>query len=83
MDTTTSVKVKPGILERGLPGRLFYGWYVVGAAAINNFFVLGVAILGLGAFYEPMRAELGWSMAAITFGISVRMAVMSMVAGGA
>ncbi len=52
--------------------RVFYGWYMVTAGSVSNFFIIGVAIYGLGALYEPMRRDLGWSMAALTAGASVR-----------
>jgi len=61
-----------GLAGRILPGGIFYGWYIAFAGAINNFFVLGVVIFAFGVFYEPMRDELGWSMAAITAGVSLR-----------
>src|SRR5437870_283326 len=54
------------------PQRIFYGWYIVLAGALNNFFVIGITVFGFGVFYEPMRAELGWSMTAIMAGVSVR-----------
>lgn len=54
------------------PRRIFYGWYIVGAGAVSNCLVIGIATLSLGALYEPMRQELGWSMAAIAAGVSVR-----------
>jgi MFS family permease len=57
---------------RSGPPRIFYGWYIVLAGALNNFFVIGITIFGFGVFYEPMRAELGWSMTAIMAGVSVR-----------
>src|SRR5215208_5806110 len=50
----------------------FYGWYVAGGGAVSNFFVLGVGLFGLGVFITPMREELGWSVAAITAGASLR-----------
>ncbi len=72
--------------EAGLPGRsprqrlsarlgadrVFYGWYMVMAGSASNFFTAGIVIYGIGVLYEPMRRELGWSMAALTAGASVR-----------
>lgn len=46
-------------------GTLFYGWYIVGAGAATNFLVIGVVTFSFGVFIEPMREELGWSVAAI------------------
>ncbi|MDA0364264.1 MAG: MFS transporter [Chloroflexi bacterium] len=53
-------------------GQLYYGWYIAGAGAASNFLILGVAIFGFGVFIEPMRAELGWSLSAISIGLSLR-----------
>jgi len=61
-----------GAAGRTLRGQLFYGWYLAGAGAASNFLVLGVVIFGFGVFIEPMRAELGWSLAAISVGLSLR-----------
>lgn len=54
------------------PPRIFYGWYIVLSGAVNNFLVLGVVIFGFGAFVEPIRAEMGWTMAALAGGVSLR-----------
>lgn len=52
--------------------RLFYGWWMVMSGAVSNFFIVGVVFYGIGVLYEPMRRDLGWSMAALTAGASVR-----------
>jgi sugar phosphate permease len=62
-------------LLRGLSSRVFYGWVIVGVA-----FSLNVASSPLNAavfsfFVTPMREELGWSLAAISLGFTLRMAV--------
>ena len=51
---------------------LFYGWYIVLAGAGTNFIVIGLVTFSFGVFIEPMRQELGWSIAAISLGVSLR-----------
>ncbi|MSQ36154.1 MAG: MFS transporter [Dehalococcoidia bacterium] len=54
------------------PRSMFWGWYIALAGALSNFFVFGLALFGLGVFVTPMREELGWSVAAIAAGASLR-----------
>jgi len=54
------------------PRSLFWGWYIALGGALSNFFVFGLALFGLGVFVAPMREELGWSVAAIAAGASLR-----------
>ncbi|MCX6020169.1 MAG: MFS transporter [Chloroflexi bacterium] len=61
-----------GALGRIKSGDVYYGWYMVAAGALTTILVAGTTNYGFGAFYEPMRQELGWSMAAIAGGASVR-----------
>ncbi|HRC62519.1 MAG TPA: MFS transporter [Dehalococcoidia bacterium] len=51
---------------------LFYGWYIAIAGATNNALILGVTVFGFGVFIEPVRKDLGWSLAALTIGFSIR-----------
>lgn len=50
---------------------MFYGWYIVAAGAASNFLLLGVLIFSFGVFIKPMRDELGWSVTAISAGVSL------------
>src|SRR5205814_256297 len=52
--------------------RFFYGWYIVASGALSNILMFGVTSFGFGAMYHAMREEMGWSMAAITAGVSIR-----------
>ena len=61
---------QPG--NRRLARPLFWGWYIALGGAVSNFLVIGIASFGFGVFITPMREELGWSVAAISFGISLR-----------
>ena len=58
--------------RRALRGEVFYGWYIASAGAATNFLVIGIATFGFGVIIEPMRKELGWSLAAIAVAFSLR-----------
>ena len=58
--------------DRVRPGRLYYGWYIVWAGAISNFFTIGIIAWGFGVFIEQFRTDLGWSVKAIALGYSIR-----------
>lgn len=53
-------------------GPIFWGWWVTLGGAGANFLVIGIVAFGFGVFVQPMRDELGWSVAAISAGISLR-----------
>ena len=57
---------------RKFPPPLFWGWYIALGGAASNFLIIGIATFGFGVFINPMRDELGWSVAAISLGISLR-----------
>lgn len=65
-------------MRRAVRGRLspqtpvFYGWYIAGGGGAMNLLVFGIASLGMGVLIDPMREELGWSLAAISLGFSLR-----------
>lgn len=44
-------------------GKIFYGWWIVGAAAILNIFAGGTFIYGFTIFFNPIRNTFGWSAA--------------------
>lgn len=43
--------------------RIFYGWWIVGAATILNIFAGGTFIYGFTVFFNPIRNTFGWSAA--------------------
>ena len=51
---------------------LFYGWYIVAAGAGTNFVVIGFVTFSFSVFIGPIGDELGWSVAAISLGVSLR-----------
>ncbi len=52
--------------------RIFFGWYIAVSGSINNFFVMGLTLHGFGVMYLPIHNEMGWSMAALAAGVSIR-----------
>src|SRR4030042_950769 len=59
---------------------LYYGWWVVIACFMINLYVGGVIFFGFTAFFEPIRQELGWSYAQISFATSLRGLEMGILA---
>lgn len=49
-------------------GRIFYGWWVVAAAFLNLFFVVGIIFYGFPVFYASFVESLGFSRAQLTQG---------------
>jgi MFS family permease len=49
-------------------GRIFYGWWVVAAAFLNLFFVVGIIFYGFPVFYPSFVESLGFSRAQVTQG---------------
>ena len=60
------------LASRASPAPLFYGWHIALAGAASNFLILGTASFSVGVFIQPMREEMGWSLAAIALGFSLR-----------
>ncbi len=60
------------VVNRLTGGPLFYGWYIVLAGGTSNLLVGGVIGFSFGVFIEPIRDEMGWTVAAITIGYSLR-----------
>ena len=52
--------------------KVFYGWYIVGAGFISTFLNNTAVTIGLSAFIPFVREELGWSVAAISLGFSIK-----------
>ena len=50
-------------IHRGRP-RIFYGWYVVAAAAAINVYGAGVWFYGFPIFYKALLDDFGWTAAA-------------------
>ena len=51
---------------------MFYGWWIVSACAVLNFYIGGVFFYGFGTFFDPIRTSFGWSYTAVSFGNSIQ-----------
>jgi sugar phosphate permease len=51
---------------------IYYGWWIVFAAASIVFLSAGTFFYGFGLLVGPLTAEFGWSRAAISIGFSLR-----------
>jgi len=49
-------------------GKIFYGWWIVVAAFLNFFFVIGIIFYGFPVFYTSFVAALGFTRAQVTQG---------------
>lgn len=50
------------------PGKIFYGWWIVVAAFLNFFFVVGIIFYGFPVFYTSFVETLGFTRAQVTQG---------------
>ncbi|MFC1863139.1 MFS transporter [Thermodesulfobacteriota bacterium] len=57
--------------------RIFYGWYIIGAAFLILFFNAG-ARFSIGVIFKPLITEFGWSRTSISFAVMVNMAVFAL-----
>lgn len=53
-------------------GRVFYGWWIVLACFLMNFYVGGIVFFSFTAFFEPIQREFGWSYTQISLASSLR-----------
>lgn len=51
--------------------RLYYGYYIVGAALVAQLISVGAQNSVAGAFLRPMTQDLGWTRAEFTYGLTV------------
>ena len=57
--------------EPPLPGRLYYGWVMVGVLAVTVTVSYGILMYAFPVVLAPMQADLGWSQAMLTGGFSL------------
>lgn len=60
--------VESTVTDNLTPPRVFYGWWVVAAAFLNLFFVVGIIFYGFPVFYASFVESLGFSRAQVTQG---------------
>jgi hypothetical protein len=53
------------------PGRVFYGWWVLAAAAVQGIFGNGAISSGFPRFFEPIRSDLGISYTSMSLMFSL------------
>jgi sugar phosphate permease len=51
---------------------LYYGWYIVIAAAVSNAAVGGIMVYGVTAMVDPIYAAFGWSYYQISWAMTLR-----------
>ena len=52
-------------------GRLFYGWWIVGAGLVSMMLSSGLFFNGFGFYFEPIRTQFGWSRTALSGALSL------------
>jgi len=52
--------------------KIFYGWWMVGAATILNFFMGGTFIYGFTVFFNPIRNTFGWGAAVTSIAFTLQ-----------
>ncbi len=60
--------------------KVFYGWYIVGAAVVIILYTGGIVHFGFTAFFEPIAEEFGWSYAQVSLAFSLRGFEMGLLA---
>jgi sugar phosphate permease len=58
-----------------LASRVFYGWVIVAVALLMNVASSPLNAAVFSFFVTPMREDLGWSLAALSWGFTLRLAV--------
>ncbi len=58
-------------MARG-PSRLFYGWWIAAAFFLSFMYSAGVFVHGMTAFFNPIKDEFGWTVAAISIAFSLQ-----------
>lgn len=60
---------------QAISSRIFYGWVIVGVALLMNTASSPMNAAVFSFFITPMRDDLGWSFAALSWGFTLRLAV--------
>ena len=67
------------VLRRGLPGRLYYGWWIVAVFFLAEFVTAGAGTFTFSLYLRPMSDELSWSVTEVVAALSVRTVLSSLV----
>lgn len=57
------------------PGRLYYGWVILGASVLAMAVGSGMSFWSFGLYVDPLESEFGWSRAEVSAGVSASLAV--------
>lgn len=68
-------------MTNGNSGRIFYGWWVVAAAFLNLFFVVGIIFYGFPVFYASFVESLGFARAQVTQGFFLGFLIIGLPSG--
>ncbi|MFC2004478.1 MFS transporter [Chloroflexota bacterium] len=60
------------MIKRGRHPKIFFGWWMVLASGILNFWAGGFGTFGFSALFKPIALELGFSRAATSVAASIR-----------
>src|SRR5262249_14311113 len=60
---------------------IFYGWWVVAAAFLNFFFVIGIIFYGFPVFYSSFVQALGFTRAQVTQGFFLGFLIIGLPSG--
>ncbi len=77
--TITGEQASPAVSSER--GRLFYGWWIVGAAFFTLFITVGVPFYGVPFFYDYFIREFGWTRAVTVSGIALATVLIQPIAG--
>jgi MFS family permease len=61
-------------------GKVFYGWWIVGAGFFIAVYLGGFIQYGFTAVFEPIASDFGWSYAQVSFAASLRGLEMGLLA---
>ena len=53
------------------PGRIFYGWWIVGAGLVSMTLSSGLFFNGFGFYFLPIQTQFGWSSTAMSGAVSL------------
>jgi MFS family permease len=69
------------VIEMGAKhGKVFYGWWIVGAGFFIAVYLGGFIQYGFTAVFEPIASDFGWSYAQVSFAASLRGLEMGLLA---
>jgi len=75
--TVDQVESLPLDQARAQGGRIYYGYWLIGAAFVAQFVSVGSTNYVIGAFLKPMTSDLGWSRSEFTLSRTLGQFVMA------